>query len=138
MSPALLRLDLAHLVAAPIALLLLAPAMLALTMGAPVQAQPAAATERLTLVVEIVARDGTRVTPCGIHGATPRDVTARVITVEEGVFPSEQILLSWPVCEIEQLVVGARHRVQIRRFVDRPADATTRYRVRRSWAVPPS
>ncbi|MFO0686519.1 MAG: hypothetical protein U0234_30950 [Sandaracinus sp.] len=114
-------------------------AALSLSLSLPTSAthaQPSSATERLTLVVEIVARDDTPVTPCGIHGATPRDVTARVIQVEEGAFPADQILLSWPVCTIGQLVVGARHRVQIRRYVDRPADATTRYRVRRSWAVP--
>ncbi len=107
-------------------------AMLAQTGEAQRRARP---TERLTLVVEVIDREPTPIIPCGIMGAQPRDVTARVITVEEGTFAGERILLDWPMCVLGQVMPGHRYRIQIRRWTDVAVTAETRYRVRRFEAL---
>ena len=94
----------------------------------------ARSTERITLVVEILEREDRPTIPCGILGAQPRDVTAHVVSVEEGTFEGDRVLLSWPVCSLDSLTVGQRYRIQIRRFVDRPVTPEMRYRVRRATA----
>lgn len=95
-------------------------------------AQRARPTEEIVLVVEVLERDPTPLIACGILGAQPRDVTARVVAVERGAFEGERVLLSWPMCEFSAVEVGARYRVHLRRFTDAPVRADMRYRVRRS------
>lgn len=116
-----------------VALLLLSA--LAVLPLAPSHAQ-APTTERITLIVEVVTRDYTPVIPCGRVGAQPRDVTARVLTVEEGAFPGDTVLLSWPLCEFSRLGPGDQFRIRIRRRVGRPTSPSTRYLVRWEQAVP--
>jgi len=96
------------------------------------------ATERLTLVVEVLDRDPRPVIPCGVMGAQPRDVTARVLSVQEGHFEGDRVLLSWPLCEFTRVAPGNRFRIHIRRWADAPGDPSrTRYRVREFTAVAP-
>ncbi len=91
------------------------------------------ASERVTLVVEVIDRDGTPIIPCGQAGAQPRDVTARVISVEEGAFPRARILLRWPMCEL--VTPGQVFRIHIRRWTGVPDTDETRFRVRGVDAV---
>lgn len=95
-----------------------------------VQAQRRRPTERVTLVVEVIDREATPTMTCGFIGPQPRDVSARVITVEEGTYGADQILLSWPLCLLGQVMPGHRYRIHIRRFTDVAATPETRYRVR--------
>lgn len=98
-------------------------------------AQPARATQLIVLIVEVLDRDPTPVIACGILGAQPRDVTARVVSVETGTFTDERILLRWPMCADSQVMVGERYRIHLRRWTDAAPTLATRYRVRRAEHV---
>jgi hypothetical protein len=108
---------------------------LALSLAATLAFAQPAGTERITLVVEVLERDSRPIIPCGMIGAQPRHVRARVIAVEEGTFGEPTIELSWPMCEFSQVQPGERHRIRVRRRADTPAGAT--YRVRWSQHVTP-
>ena len=115
------------------ALALALAALVPLVALAPARAQ-SPATERVTLTVEVLERDHTPVIACGQMGAQPRDVTARVLSVEEGTFEGQRILLSWPVCEFSHVEPGDRFRIRIQRRVAQPVTPSTRFRVR--WEQP--
>lgn len=110
----------------------LGPAVLLIAIcSVPASAQ-SRATEPIVAVVEIMERDETPIHPCGYLGAQPRDVTARILSVEEGSLEGDRVLLSWPVCSLSTIAVGRRYRVHLRVFSDTTRTPETRYRVRRS------
>lgn len=97
-------------------------------------AQRSRESELVTLVVEVLDRDMTPAYRCGVLGPQPRDVTARVLSVEAGTFSAERVLLRWPLCGSDEVQPGERFRIQIRRWTDVPHRPDTRYRVRHALA----
>jgi hypothetical protein len=112
--------------------LALALALALVPLGA--SAQQAPRTERIVLLVEVLTRDHTPVIACGVIGAQPRDVSARVLAVQEGTFQGDTILLSWPVCEFSHVEPGDKFKVRIVRRTGHADTPSTRYLVR--WEQP--
>ena len=97
-------------------------------------AQQTPATERVVLVVEVLTRDPRPVIACGQLGPQPRDVTARVLAVQEGHFDGATIQLSWPMCEFSRVDPGSKFKIRIVRRAGQVVTPSTRYLVR--WSDP--
>ncbi len=91
-------------------------------------------TGRTVMVVEVTAASTAHHDIlCGGLGASPLPVSARVIEVEQGVWPHPAIELGWPTCfDLVSLgvVPGARFRIRV--SVGDPADPSRRRWVRSS------
>ena len=94
------------------------------------------AKQRVVMQVEVVERERKPVIPCGGIGAQPRDVTARVLAVEEGAFPGDTIRLAWPMCEWSRVEPGDHFRVRIARRPGPEPEPPARYEVLSEKTIP--